>query len=82
MSNASPFESDSSASLRRRVTAQPFQSVCLPAVRFVGFWTAVLLPFVLVSMLVTGLAGQSPSLVGGLLACNVAGLVLGRDYNS
>jgi hypothetical protein len=80
MSSASPFESDTTAPIRR-VAAQPLQRVCLPAIRFVGFWTAVLLPFVLVSMLVTGLAAQSPSLVGGLLACNVAGLVLGRNHN-
>ena len=80
MSSASPFESEPTSPLRR-VAAQPLRTVCLPAARFVGFWTAVLLPFVLVSMLVTGLAAQSPSLVGGLLACNVAGLVLGRNYN-
>jgi hypothetical protein len=81
MSSASPFESDSGASLRRRVAAWPLQTLCLPAIRFAGFWTAVLLPFVLMAVLVSGLAAQSPSLVGGLLACNVAGLVLGRNYN-
>jgi hypothetical protein len=80
MSSASPFESDTTSPFRR-LAAQPFRTVCLPAVRFVGFWTAVLLPFVLVSILVSGLAAQSPSLVGGLLACNVVGLVLGRNYN-
>jgi len=81
MSSASPFEDESGAPLRRRVAAQPLQMLCLPAIRFVGFWTAVLLPFVLASLLVSGFAARSPSLVGGLLACNVAGLVLGRNYN-
>ncbi len=42
---------------------------------------AILLPFVLMTILVTGLATQSPSLVGALLACNVIGLVLGRNHS-
>jgi len=48
--------------------------------RFVGFWTAVLTPFVLLALLVTGVAAQYPLLWGGLLVANAAGLVLGKDY--
>lgn len=80
MSSASPFESESGGQVRRRFTVQPLQNVCLPVIQFVGFWTAVLLPFVLVSLLATGVAAQSPPLVAALLGCNVAGLVLGRNY--
>jgi hypothetical protein len=48
--------------------------------RFVGFWTAVLTPFVLLALLVTGVAPQQPLLCGGLLLANAAGLVLGKDH--
>lgn len=81
MSNASPFESDSGASVRRRLTVESLQSICVPAAQFVGFWSAVVLPFVLVSLLASGFAAQSPQLVGGLLVCNVVGLILGRNYS-
>lgn len=81
MSNASPLESDPDVSVRTPIAAQALRSICLPAVRFVGFWSAVFLPFVLVTLLASGLAVRSPALVGGLLACNVVGLVLGRNYN-
>jgi hypothetical protein len=43
---------------------------------------AVLLPFVLASMLVSGLVPQYPWLVSGLLAINFAALVLGRNHKS
>jgi hypothetical protein len=48
--------------------------------RFVGFWTAVLTPFVLLALLATGVATQQPLLWGGLVVTNAAGLVLGRDH--
>ena len=78
MSSASPF-SDSAAS------DQPTGSEALRInpelpVRFVGFWTAVLMPFVLLGLLAVGTVQQSPELLTALLAANVAGLVLGKDY--
>jgi len=82
MSNASPLESDSAVAQRRSIGAQSLRQLCLPALRFAGFWTAVLLPFVLASLLVSGLVSRHPWLVGWLLAVNFAGLVLGRDYKS
>jgi hypothetical protein len=48
--------------------------------RIVGFWTAVVLPFVLLALIGLGIAQQSPLLVLGLVTVNVAGLVLGNDY--
>ena len=80
MSNASPVESDSAVP-QQSVGVQSLQQLCLPALRFAGFWTAVLLPFVLTSLLVSGYVSQYPRLVGGLLALNFVGLVLGRNHN-
>lgn len=78
MSSASQFSTDS-ASSGKPFGAQSLRLLELP-VRFVGFWTAVVLPFVLVGLLASGVVQQSPLLLGGLLTANVAGLVLGRDY--
>ncbi|MFB6082620.1 MAG: hypothetical protein ABEJ94_00055 [Halorientalis sp.] len=50
-------------------------------VRFVGFWSAVVLPLVLFPMMVSGLAGSSLPLFAALVVANLAGAVLGRDYN-
>lgn len=50
------------------------------SVRRLGFWTAVLMPFVLLGLIVAGLAQQSPLLLGSLLAANVTGLVIGKEY--
>jgi len=56
------------------------QSILRPA-QFVGFWTAVLSPFVLLGLIVAGLAAESPLTFFGLVAANVCGIVLGRGYN-
>lgn len=68
-------------------TADEFghESVELPSVlgyplELAGFWTAVLLPFVLLGLVVVGIAQQSPWLLTGLVSANVAGLVLGKDH--
>jgi len=78
MSSASPYESDSAAA-ERSSTAELSIDPVLP-VRFAGFWTAVVTPFVLLGLLVIGMAQQSPELLGGLLVANVTGIVLGSDY--
>jgi hypothetical protein len=80
MSSVSPYESDSAVTSRQPASVAALRDVCTPAVRFVGFWTAVLLPFVLLPLLVSGLIAERPLVAGGLLAVNLAGLVLGRDY--
>ena len=78
MSSASPLK-ESAASEQPTGTEAPGIDPELP-VRFVGFWTAVLMPFVLLSLLAVGMAQQSPELLAGLFAVNVAGLVIGKDY--
>ncbi len=80
MSSASPLRSESAASTRW-LPAASIERVLRSPVQFVGFWAAIVLPFVLVAMLATGQATQHPSLAGGLLASNLAGLLLGRGYN-
>ena len=53
----------------------------LAPVRCLGFWSAVVLPLVLFPMMVSGLAGESLPLFAALVVANLAGAVLGRDYN-
>lgn len=80
MSNASPYNTDSTSSERSSTTAVPRIDPQYP-VRFVGFWTAVITPFVLLTLIITGAAMQSPELLGSLLVANFTGLVLGKDHN-
>lgn len=52
-------------------------------VQFLGFWTAVVSPFVLVGLVAAAAgppSGARPALVAVLVA-NVVGLLLGRGYN-
>jgi hypothetical protein len=74
MSSATPL--DPIASTDR----QTLQSAVEYPVRLLGFWSAIVMPFVILSLLATGAAQQSPALVGGLMAANVAALVLGKEY--
>jgi hypothetical protein len=48
--------------------------------RFVGFWTAVTLPFAYLPLLAGGLPGGGAETFAGLVAVNCVGLVLGRNY--
>jgi len=78
MSSASPFGKDLVG--EQDFIRQPLRALEFP-IRFVGFWTAVVLPFVILGLLANGVAQESPLVVTGLLAANVAGLVAGKDYN-
>jgi hypothetical protein len=49
--------------------------------RFAGFWSAVALPFVLLALVLAGVASQHVDLFAGLLGANLVALRLGRDYN-
>lgn len=66
--------------LPRPGTATLRASIVCPA-QFLGFWTAVLSPFLLLGIVAAGLATQHPFVVTGLLAANLAGLVVGNGYN-
>ncbi len=46
----------------------------------VGFWTAVVLPFLYLPLLADGFTGNDPLAFGALLALNVAALVVGHGY--
>lgn len=75
MSRTSPLGSKSLPILG----AQPRRILELP-LRFVGFWTAICVPFVLLGMFASGVAQDSPELLAALLAVNFVGLVVGRNY--
>ena len=75
MSNASPIGSESLP----RLGEMPRRMLEAP-LRFVGFWTAVFVPFVLLGLIVSGTALQSPQLLTVLLCVNLFGLVVGKDY--
>lgn len=49
-------------------------------VRGLAFWTAVVLPFLYLPLLVGGLPGQEGLALGGLLVVNIVALVAGHDY--
>jgi hypothetical protein len=80
MSSASPCESDRAVGSRQLIAVVDPREICTPAVRCVGFWTAVLLPFVLLTLLAGGVVAEQPFVAGGLLAANLAGLVAGRNH--
>lgn len=49
-------------------------------IRAIGFWTAIVLPFVLLALVALGIAQQSPLLLTALVTANIAGLVVGKEY--
>lgn len=52
-----------------------------PPFRFLGFWTAVVSPFVLMGIVAAGVTTQYPLVVAALLFTNIVGLVIGRNYS-
>ncbi|MEF8814439.1 MAG: hypothetical protein V5A55_11560 [Halovenus sp.] len=52
-------------------------------VRFVAFWAAVILPFLHLPLLATGLESQAQTLAFiALVTLNVCALVVGQEYGS
>ncbi|MFW6018393.1 MAG: hypothetical protein ACOCPX_06185 [Halapricum sp.] len=79
MSNASPTGTES----RREspgFDVATVRATIAPTVRFVGFWTAVVLPFVYLPLLFTGLDGATMHVFMALLVAHVLSLLLGREY--
>ena len=76
-----PAHSDRSTPARRKLTTDPLGVLYTP-VQFVGFWTAVLLPFVTFPMVATGAASEHLVPFVALVVANLVALVLGRDYNA
>ncbi|MCU4719666.1 hypothetical protein [Halapricum hydrolyticum] len=79
MSNASPTGGES---LRKSLGfgLATVRATIVPTVRFVGFWTAVVLPFVYLPLLFTGLDGATTYAFVALLVAHVVSLLLGREY--
>ena len=63
----------------RRVLDNPRRTALAP-VRFVGFWSAVVLPLVLLPMLFGGFAEANPLVFGGLLVTNLVAAAVGRHH--
>jgi hypothetical protein len=63
-----------------RPAALTFQAPLRSPVQWIGFWTAVVLPFLLIGLVAAGVATQYPLAVVGLAATNVAAIVAGKDY--
>jgi predicted thioesterase len=58
--------------LGRRLLATPL--------RFVGFWAAVVMPFLYLPLLLGGLAAGETTVFVGLLLVHVAALVVGHEH--
>lgn len=54
-------------------------STLLWPVRAAAFWAAIVLPFLSVALVATGI-GTDPSTLGSLLTANVAALLVGHGY--
>lgn len=63
----------------RRVLDNPRRTALAP-VRFIGFWSAVVLPLVLLPMLFSGFAETNPLAFGGLLVANLLAAAAGRHH--
>lgn len=77
---ATSSQSNSVRPAVRRVFDNPRRTALAP-VRFVGFWSAVVLPLALAPMLFSGFASANPLVFGGLLAANLVAAAVGRGYN-
>lgn len=78
MSSASPTHAD----LLKGIDLQTLQSTVVTPFRFVGFWMAVVLPFVYIPLLFTSLDGATLTAFVGLLVVHVVSIVLGRKHNN
>jgi hypothetical protein len=82
MSNSSAAR-DSLSRLSEVTNADLFRSgarIAARPVRFVGFWTAVALPFLYVPLLLSGLDGTESTAFTALVVVHVLSLVVGHNY--
>ena len=80
MSSASPFRR-SAPDVPRVRGAQWIRTLLVDPARFAGFWSAVTIPFLLLGMVVAGMAAQQSSLFAGLVVANVVALRVGHGHN-
>ena len=77
----------SSATPTRPTSAHPLRFIvscierCVAGVRAAAFWTAALLPLVVLAALVTGAANRYPSVLAGALAVNAVCAVIGHEHS-
>lgn len=76
---ATSKQSNSARPALRRAIENPRRTALAP-VRFVGFWSAVVLPLVLAPMLLTGYAQTNPVAFAALTAANLLAAAVGRSY--
>jgi len=81
MSTSTPSARDRFAAPAWSALLAQFATILLRPVQFTAFWTAVVLPFVLFPMFMSGYASEQFLLFVALLATNVVALVVGRGYN-
>jgi hypothetical protein len=60
---------------------QALQSTVLTPFRFVGFWSAIVLPFAYLPLLFTELQGSTLTAFVTLLFLHTVAIVAGREYN-
>lgn len=79
MSSATPHRPSPSSDLHRIAVG------CLErlaaGVRATAFWSAALLPLVIIGALASGVAGEHLPVIAGALALNAVCAVIGHDYN-
>jgi hypothetical protein len=63
------------------VDSQALQSTIVTPFRFVGFWSAIVLPFAYIPLLFTDLQGPTLTAFLVMLALHVVAIVAGREYN-
>ena len=78
MSSATPSTTTSAHPLRYLVSCI---ERCVAGVRAAAFWTAALLPLLVLAALVAGAANLNPSVLAGVLALNAVCAVIGHDHS-
>jgi hypothetical protein len=79
MSSATPRRRFGRELASSRVVRQ-FGTLVVGSARFAGFWSAVVLPFALLGLAVTGSATEHASVFGGLLVANLVALRVGQRH--
>jgi hypothetical protein len=79
MSSASPFRR-SAPEFPTTSGVQRLRSLAVGSARFAGFWSAVVLPFAMLAMVVSGSVAQQAPLFVGLLLANVVALRVGHGH--
>ncbi|WP_135365906.1 hypothetical protein [Halosimplex halophilum] len=80
MSSASPFRR-SAPEFPSATGVQRLQSLAVGSAQFAGFWSAVVLPFAMLALVVSGSVAEQAPLLVGLLLANLVALRIGHGHN-